>query len=504
MRFMNATYFFALFFAIPLSTHAAVVVNEIAWMGDATSPNHEWIELKNDGDLSVDLSGWTLMATDGSPAITLSGVIPPGGYFLLERTNDESVPQITADHIYTGALSNTGETLVLSDSLGTVQDTVEGGENWVHTGGDNDTKDTAQRVSSGWITGSPSPRAANTQAGASTNEAEASGTVLGASTIVGDDEKNAGGSTVISSYATSPGLSFPRPTITVSAGADLHAFTGFPVTFEGLAQGFYDEPIPLATYHWNFGDGVTGLGKTATHTYLFPGEYIATLEVFWGGKREQDRTLVFVENAAITIAHVVSGSSGYVEIRNTSSREMDAGGWRLIEGNRLFIIPKGTVIPAGKTLIIPNQYSGLDGVHVITLTRDDGFLLATWKSMPNVQPDGRENLEKNTEELSMTRSVSIPTISETKLSAEDIASTPLEPVLWERATGDGTANAFIGGKFFHSPLILMLTILVFSVLLLLLLRSRHGRYGSDTDVDQYAIIEEVIEGAEEKGQIKNG
>ncbi|MEZ4195085.1 MAG: hypothetical protein R3B53_01670 [Candidatus Paceibacterota bacterium] len=35
---------------LPLPTLAAVTINEVAWMGDSTSANHEWIELYNSGD----------------------------------------------------------------------------------------------------------------------------------------------------------------------------------------------------------------------------------------------------------------------------------------------------------------------------------------------------------------------------------------------------------------------------------------------------------------------
>ena len=76
-----------------------VVLNEIAWMGTLTSANDEWIELFNDTGGDVNLAGWTLAATDGTPSIALSGTIPAGGYFLLERTDDSTVPSVAADQI---------------------------------------------------------------------------------------------------------------------------------------------------------------------------------------------------------------------------------------------------------------------------------------------------------------------------------------------------------------------------------------------------------------------
>ena len=51
----------------------------------------------------LDLSGWTLAATDGTPSISLSGTVPAYGYFLLERTDDNSAPGVVADlNVYEG------------------------------------------------------------------------------------------------------------------------------------------------------------------------------------------------------------------------------------------------------------------------------------------------------------------------------------------------------------------------------------------------------------------
>ena len=94
-----------------------VVINEIAWMGSATSSADEWIEIYNKSTSVVDLTGWQMKAKDGTPSIDLAGQIEAGGYFLLERTDDNSAPGVAADQIYSGALSNSGEELQ-HDSVG--------------------------------------------------------------------------------------------------------------------------------------------------------------------------------------------------------------------------------------------------------------------------------------------------------------------------------------------------------------------------------------------------
>ena len=100
-------------------------------MGTVASPNDEWLELYNTSSKSVDLSGWhlhSLTGKDPDPDITItSKSIEPFGFFLLERKSSEENPDgtvsdISADQIYTGALSDSGEVLELRDRDGNLQD----------------------------------------------------------------------------------------------------------------------------------------------------------------------------------------------------------------------------------------------------------------------------------------------------------------------------------------------------------------------------------------------
>ena len=113
-------------------TQMSVIINEVAWAGTAASPYNEWIELYNTTTSYIDLTGWTLTATNsGSTVATLSialaGIIPPKGYFLLEGNDDSTVSNIQADQIFTDSqtvnLSNNGAIMKLVSSTGEVVDT---------------------------------------------------------------------------------------------------------------------------------------------------------------------------------------------------------------------------------------------------------------------------------------------------------------------------------------------------------------------------------------------
>jgi len=101
----------------------------------ASTPNDEWIELYNNTTSTIDLTGWTLVSTtDGSPNIALDGTISSGGFYLLERSDDDTVSNILADRIYTGALSQTegkpGEKLELRDANGNLIDMIDCSTGW--------------------------------------------------------------------------------------------------------------------------------------------------------------------------------------------------------------------------------------------------------------------------------------------------------------------------------------------------------------------------------------
>jgi len=134
-----------------LAVSSDVIFNELAWMGTTASTNNEWIELYNNTDLNIDINDWKIIADDNIPNIALNGIIPGHGFYLLERTDDETVPGIVANQIYTGALGNNGENLELINKEGTLVDKVKAIKAW--PAGDNSTKQTMERTDQGsWAT----------------------------------------------------------------------------------------------------------------------------------------------------------------------------------------------------------------------------------------------------------------------------------------------------------------------------------------------------------------
>jgi len=236
-----------------------VVINEIAWMGTAASSSDEWIELANNTDQVIDLTGWSLAAADGTPTIALSEIIPAAGFILLERTDDTCVFDIAADLIYgtnyySWALGNSGEHIFLKDAAGQVVDEVNAG--------------------SGWFAGAASPAYCSMERAnpaASGNESANWKTNNAAIARNGIDAASnpIGGTPKAQNSATNP------PT------ANFTFIPEQPTTWDAVqfSDQSTDTDGTVIAWLWAFGDGGSSIETNPTHWYELPGTYRTTLEV---------------------------------------------------------------------------------------------------------------------------------------------------------------------------------------------------------------------------------
>ena len=502
--------------------YANVVINEIAWMGGTQSvggASDEWIELYNPDATAVDLSGFAIVADDGSPSIPLSGTIGAFAYVLIERTNDSAVPNVTADIVtsFGNGLSNGGETLRLKNAQSIDIDVVVGGTDWGNIGGNNTTKETAQRTSNSWITGSPTPRAMNiAQAGEVLGS-----TSKGTTQTIGNTSENAPPAPTPVSKSTSPAGLYPRKNIVVEAGDDRRAFTGFQTTFTGSSSGLYNEALDRATYRWNFGDGATGDERVSTHRYQFAGEYVATLEVFWSTYRVSDRLTVTVLNPDVIIGKVVGGESGFIELINLTSREIDLSGWVLSGAGPAasFVLPPNSTVLANKKFVLPNSTSGIGhrDMHIV-LAYPHGGIASEWRESGSVGVVPKESKQESKQASQIERSTSAVThtsVSPTPklLNAPQVAAVGsvakkvatgttagASVVLWQKGQKDApefgqgasTLGYNIGGGMKWVFIMLTLLLIVFAGFVI-----SRSHVDEVTIADEYAIIEDIIEGKDD-------
>ncbi len=132
-------------------THLALL-NEIAWMGsplrgedEGGGPQAEWIELKNNSGGILRLAGWQLLDSAGKFKVRFGEEDEFSGnrFYLLERGDDETVPNVAANAIYTGTLPNAGAWLRLFDARCELVDEIDASHSW--PAGNNDSKRTMER-----------------------------------------------------------------------------------------------------------------------------------------------------------------------------------------------------------------------------------------------------------------------------------------------------------------------------------------------------------------------
>jgi hypothetical protein len=350
---MKKFFSFLVCFLFPFFANAGVVINEVCWMGTSNSSNDEWIELYNNTTSDIDLSGWILKSQDDTPLINLSGVIKGGEFFLLERTDDSTIPNIPADLIYTGALSNSGEILILKNGSGEEIDKVDASGGW--PAGDNSTKQTMQRTASGtWITADSTPRNQNTGSQSQSNQ-----------TSTSSQENSASGSWLV------------EPQIYANAGEDKTVVAGADAVFTGQALGLQKEPLEGARYMWSFGDGASAEGKSVRHFYKYPGEYIVFLNVSSGGYSASDSAFIKVIPNQLKI---IEANADFIKLKNESSATLDISGWFLKVESKTFKFPQITMIKAGAVLTVDSSISGLAaGSGKAELLYPNGSLVFTYQ-----------------------------------------------------------------------------------------------------------------------------
>lgn len=341
-----------LFFAVfPAIAYGNVAVNEVAWMGTINSAQDEWIELV--GFANTRLDGWKLFTEDGGMSIALSGTIGSTGYFLIERTDDTTVPDITADLIvaFGSGLGNTGDVIVLHNAQGEEIDRVDGLNNWA-IGGNNATKETLQRTSSGWTTALATPRAENKSESVLAQEPNnnKNDTAINNNIATNNGENGAAADFPQSAYFAAP----IEQKLRVYAGKDQTALVGAPVAFEGYAEDKEGNALDGARFLWNFGDGSTGEGKKVLHTYYYPGAYRVFLDASVGTLSTTAALSVTVTPNLLGISEIKPGA--WLEIINNASRTADIAGVGIrINNEKPFYFPRNSFLGVQSRLVLDEK-----------------------------------------------------------------------------------------------------------------------------------------------------
>jgi len=359
-------------FVVPLGAQAAVVINEIAWMGTEVSASDEWIELYNDGATAVDVTGWEL--TDGiNLSIALAGSIAAGAHAVLERTDDDSASG-TAFLVYTGALANSGATLSVYRGDSSLEDRVAGGEHWESIGGDNTTKETPQYTPDGWVTAEATPGAPSSIVASNVNK-EAEDDAQQEEELVSAPTSTPAPSV---SGTSSGGSSRNAPTVRTSAPHSLplslslispeRAYVRQEISLSAEGSGMSKVIINSLIHEWNFGDLTTAQGKEVAHRFQYPGEYVVVVHSQYKDYAAYARKTITVLPTSFSIT---TNAGGDIQVHNDAPYEVDASLYKVAAGGTL-TFPEGTIILPNATITIPKEKLQYMGNTSVVLFDDTG------------------------------------------------------------------------------------------------------------------------------------
>lgn len=397
---------------------ASLIINEIAWQGFGGDANNEWIELFNTGSSDLVLDGWILESLDGAPSINLTGVsISAGSFVLLERTDDETVPGVAADLLYTGALANTGESLVLRNSEGQTIDSANFSSGWDYP---QDMSNTLSRFGNSWGEGVATPKEINIAIEPDNDDEE----------DLDGDEQNTEEDTEESSSSTKKPEPVMYKTRKVSIFASQHGFVDTPLEFTGHVRDFDGGDMRRGIFIWNLGDGtifVQPKPDPFTHVYTHPGEYVVSLtfnRAHFGKELDELEPEVVGEFVVQIIdhpIHIESFDHEKIVLKNETKQQIDLGGWSLRNSMYTFTIPRRTFVRAGKTLSLAHTRTGIwyGPVSLITPT---GEVSVTWNGADVSGVAHLEEMERNT--ASSTVAENTTHDEQVVLGVEDSATSP--------------------------------------------------------------------------------
>ena len=373
MRRPGYYFLMAILFA-PLSLFAQVQISEIAWMGTEESHFCNWIELYNTSNNPVDIGDWSIQIGDivreFSQGEAVSTVIPAQSYYVIKRTTNtcpDPIPGVAGLLLAFGNLPNAGTTLRLRRPDGSDADVVVGGENWQLVGGDNTTKDTAQRTSSGWITASPTPGQAN-----ATTPSE-SAEVTGLQSSVSSSQRFVSAT----SLRTTTELIDTGDMSVQIIGPEIIQ-VGQMVLFEAKILGVGDGIKNSLTYKWNFGDFHADSGQEkVTHIFNRPGVYLVAVEAVHNTRKAKTYHEITVVPVRVSMTYTEDGD---LLLHNDTDYDINLSGYTL-SGIVTLEVPDNTYVLARQTVRVPVELHDRYEPTLVILYDKNGNIVASQKTV---------------------------------------------------------------------------------------------------------------------------
>ncbi|MDD5032874.1 MAG: lamin tail domain-containing protein [Candidatus Pacebacteria bacterium] len=341
-----------LFLAVPLLAcmpqgvvfaESGIFINEIMYdLETGSDDGREWIEIYNGSGVEIDLNNFRIFEADVSHKIIPkekgeSLIISSGGFAVVADNPAKFLIDwpdfggILGDSSF--SLSNKGETLILETAELIDVDSFA----YAPELGANGDGNSLQKNGLNWEASSPTP--------GDDNSSVEPISLLEEEPVLQVQEEMVSDSAFVALV--------PEFQIKSYAGSNKTVVAGASVEFRGNGYNVDGTLLQNPRYLWNFGDGEVKDGQNIFHTYRYPGEYVAALDVSSGGYSNLDTLFVKALPNEIFISEIKTGADSFVEIRNPSKEEINISGWQIKSGVDVFCFPQNSFIRPLSFLVAP-------------------------------------------------------------------------------------------------------------------------------------------------------
>ena len=359
--------------SVPSFCFAEFWITEIHFNPQGSDSGYEWIEVRNDSGSSKSLEGYVFREGGTNHGLKVhrgSFAVPAGEFVVIADKPDKF---LTAFPNYSGtimdsafSLNNTGEKLELLDSEKNIRFEVTYSADTAK-GDDGSSIGLVQDI---WTRILASPGEFNTKA-VVTNDAEEEDDE-DAEEEETDKEKTEQTNTDNTqtdkqeeatqepnnhspqTYVHLKNPDYKEKLIKVDAGADRTVMAGADYQFTGQVFGLTGEEMDDPEVYWNWGDGSTGSGVTALHTYLYPGTYTAVMRAKAQKHTARDYMNVTVIAPSVLIS-AVDIERQTVSLENVSDYVLELSGYQIHEriSGKTFSFPEDSFIVGKQTITVP-------------------------------------------------------------------------------------------------------------------------------------------------------
>jgi len=367
------------FFVCTRFAYGGFEISEIMYDLEGTDTNREWIEVKNVGTESDDLSKWYFFSDNSKHALVPQGasLVPAGGYAVITQnvSNFQSdwpnYSGLIFDSSWTGFNNETGEVISLKDSnLNEVS--IVSFDSGMGGAGDGNS---LQKLGSTWSGATPTPGLENKSTTNNPPPATTSTPESSSSSANTEDQNIKRKETEVPKMATNI---ISKNTV----------FTGIPFRIDTNTLGYKKETLKVGRLVWNFGDGMSR--TTSDHSpfeymYQYPGEYVLALSYFYPDDQvvdATDRMIIKVVPAGVVISSVGGISDPYIEIENKSGFEVDLSGWVIKGAISSFYVPEGTIILPSKSIRFSSRITGFNANDLlnVNILSTNGEIVSSYPS----------------------------------------------------------------------------------------------------------------------------